>query len=126
MYKLGDLLVYKKDVCIVEEIKVKFFDKIKEKLRQISDEKTEAIKNQDYSLALDLKEIESEYLFKLESDASEKNLFISEKYSSFVFLGEIISDMPAKEYGMEGDLVAGANIAGFLKVADAMLAQGAV
>ncbi len=32
----------------------------------------------------------------------------------------------AKEYGMEGDLVAGANIAGFLKVADAMLAQGIV
>ena len=32
----------------------------------------------------------------------------------------------AKEYGMEGDLVAGANIAGFVKVADAMLAQGVV
>ena len=32
----------------------------------------------------------------------------------------------AKEYGMEGNLVAGANIAGFVKVADAMLAQGAV
>ena len=32
----------------------------------------------------------------------------------------------AKEYGMEGDLIAGANIAGFLKVADAMMAQGAV
>lgn len=32
----------------------------------------------------------------------------------------------AKEYGVEGDLVAGANIAGFLKVADAMLAQGVV
>ena len=32
----------------------------------------------------------------------------------------------AKEYGMEGNLVAGANIAGFLKVADAMLAQGNV
>ena len=30
----------------------------------------------------------------------------------------------AKEYGMEGDLVAGANIAGFIKVAEAMLAQG--
>ncbi|MDO5125711.1 MAG: NADP-specific glutamate dehydrogenase [Ruminococcus sp.] len=30
----------------------------------------------------------------------------------------------AKEYGMEGDLIAGANIAGFLKVADAMLWQG--
>ena len=32
----------------------------------------------------------------------------------------------AKEYGMEGNLVAGANIAGFIKVADAMMAQGAV
>ncbi|MCH5318035.1 MAG: NADP-specific glutamate dehydrogenase [Eubacterium sp.] len=32
----------------------------------------------------------------------------------------------AKEYGMEGNLVAGANIAGFLKVADAMMAQGIV
>lgn len=32
----------------------------------------------------------------------------------------------AKEFGMEGNLVAGANIAGFLKVADAMLAQGIV
>ncbi len=30
----------------------------------------------------------------------------------------------AKKYGMEGDLVAGANIAGFEKVANAMLAQG--
>ena len=30
----------------------------------------------------------------------------------------------AKEYGMEGNLVAGANIAGFLKVADAMKLQG--
>ena len=30
----------------------------------------------------------------------------------------------AKKYGMEGDLVAGANIAGFIKVAEAMIAQG--
>jgi glutamate dehydrogenase (NADP+) len=30
----------------------------------------------------------------------------------------------AKEYGKEGNLVAGANIAGFLKVAEAMKAQG--
>lgn len=30
----------------------------------------------------------------------------------------------AKDYGCEGNLVAGANIAGFLKVAEAMLAQG--
>ncbi len=32
----------------------------------------------------------------------------------------------AKEYGMEGNYVAGANIAGFLKVAEAMMAQGIV
>lgn len=32
----------------------------------------------------------------------------------------------AKEYGSEGNYVAGANIAGFLKVADAMMAQGIV
>ena len=35
-------------------------------------------------------------------------------------------DAAAKEYGMEGNYVAGANIAGFLKVADAMMAQGVV
>ena len=35
-------------------------------------------------------------------------------------------DAAAKEYGMAGDYVAGANIAGFKKVCDAMLAQGAV
>lgn len=35
-------------------------------------------------------------------------------------------DNAAKEYGLEGDYVAGANIAGFLKVADAMLSQGVV
>ena len=33
-------------------------------------------------------------------------------------------DDTAKEYGEEGNFVMGANIAGFLKVADAMLAQG--
>ena len=33
-------------------------------------------------------------------------------------------DNAAKEYGMAGNYVAGADIAGFLKVADAMLAQG--
>ena len=32
----------------------------------------------------------------------------------------------ANDYGLGDDLVAGANIAGFIKVADAMLAQGAV
>ena len=33
-------------------------------------------------------------------------------------------DLAAHEYAKEGDYVAGANIAGFLKVADAMMAQG--
>lgn len=32
----------------------------------------------------------------------------------------------AKEFGMENDLIAGANIAGFMKVAEAMMAQGIV
>ena len=35
-------------------------------------------------------------------------------------------DNAAKEYGMEGNYVAGANIAGFMKVANAMQAQGIV
>ncbi len=35
-------------------------------------------------------------------------------------------DNAAKEYGMEGNYVAGANIAGFQKIADAMLLQGVV
>ena len=35
-------------------------------------------------------------------------------------------DEAAKKYGMAGNYVAGANIAGFLKVADAMIAQGIV
>ncbi len=35
-------------------------------------------------------------------------------------------DCAAKEYGMAGNYVAGANIAGFLKVANAMMAQGIV
>ena len=35
-------------------------------------------------------------------------------------------DAAAKEYGFEGNYVVGANIAGFLKVADAMTAQGIV
>ena len=32
----------------------------------------------------------------------------------------------AKEYGQEGNILMGANIAGFKKVADAMMAQGIV
>jgi glutamate dehydrogenase (NADP+) len=36
----------------------------------------------------------------------------------------VSSSEAAKAYGMEDNLVAGANIAGFLKVAEAMYAQG--
>ncbi len=36
------------------------------------------------------------------------------------------ADEAAKEYGLEGNYVAGANIAGFKKVAEAMMAQGVV
>lgn len=36
-----------------------------------------------------------------------------------------VSDAAAR-YGLEGNYVAGANIAGFLKVAEAMTAQGVV
>ena len=35
-------------------------------------------------------------------------------------------DEASKEYGMPGNYMAGANIAGFLKVAEAMKAQGCV
>ena len=35
-------------------------------------------------------------------------------------------DDAAKEYGFEGNYVMGANIAGFKKVAEAMMAQGIV
>ena len=37
-----------------------------------------------------------------------------------------MADEAAKEYGAEGNYVMGANIAGFKKVAAAMMAQGAV
>ncbi len=36
------------------------------------------------------------------------------------------TDEAAEKYGMAGNYVAGANIAGFLKVADAMMAHGIV
>ena len=35
-------------------------------------------------------------------------------------------DKAAKDYGYEGNYVMGANIAGFVKVAEAMMAQGIV
>lgn len=50
-----------------------------------------------------------------EVDAKLKGIMVN--------IANTISDT-AKEYGMEGNYVAGANIAGFKKVADAMFAQG--
>ena len=41
-----------------------------------------------------------------------------------VIIGGSIGYLTAKRYGHEGDYVMGANIAGFEKVADAMMAQG--
>lgn len=38
----------------------------------------------------------------------------------------IAADSTAKEYGQPGNLVLGANIAGFKRVADAMIEQGVV
>ena len=50
-----------------------------------------------------------------EVDAKLKNIMTNIVHNSY---------NAAKEYGLEGNLVAGANIAGFLKVADAMKWQG--
>ena len=50
-----------------------------------------------------------------EVDAKLKNIMVTIFHDSY---------NAAKKYGMEGNLVAGANIAGFEKVVDAMLAQG--
>ena len=43
-----------------------------------------------------------------------------------VSTGDCSIDAAAKEYGKVGDYVMGANIAGFLKLADAMMAQGVI
>ena len=50
-----------------------------------------------------------------EVDAKLKNIMVNIYHNI---------DDAAKRYGMEGNYVAGANIAGFEKVVDAMLAQG--
>ena len=52
-----------------------------------------------------------------EVDAQLKNIMVNIYHNM---------DNAAREYGIEGDYVAGANIAGFKKVADAMMAQGIV
>ncbi len=51
---------------------------------------------------------------------------VDEKLKSIVRNIYRAMDAAAEEYGVAGDYVAGANIAGFLKVADAMMAHGVV
>ena len=59
------------------------------------------------------------------SDHPDKNwIALSLMLSNFQILK--FDEKAAEEYGLGYDLVAGANIAGFLKVAEAMLAQGVV
>ena len=58
---------------------------------------------------------------------SEKECFVCgtnlNLHSHHIFFGTANRKLSEK-YGMKGDIQAGANIAGFLKVADAMLWQG--
>jgi len=68
--------------------------------------------------ALEMSQNSMRYSWTFEEvDAKLKNIMIG-IYNS--------ASEAAKEFGMEGNLVAGANIAGFLKVANAMMAQGIV
>ena len=52
-----------------------------------------------------------------EVDAKLKNIMVNIYHNM---------DRAAKDYGCEGDYVTGANIAGFIKVAEAMMAHGIV
>jgi len=51
---------------------------------------------------------------------------VDEKLKGIMFNIHKVSEEAAKEYGFGYDLIAGANIAGFMKVAKAMLAQGII
>ena len=64
-------------------------------------------------------------LFSDEQDSGISNIH----YGGVNVSAEVLAHKPmvekyAKEYGVENNFVVGANIAGFKKVADAMLAQG--
>ena len=66
--------------------------------------------------ALEMSQNSMRYSWTFEEvDAKLKDIMINIFHNSYD---------AAKKYGMEGNLLAGANIAGFEKVADAMLAQG--
>ena len=68
--------------------------------------------------ALEMSQNSMRYSWTFEEvDAKLKNIMVNIYHNAAA---------AAKEYGMEGNLVAGANIAGFLKVANSMLAYGVV
>lgn len=68
--------------------------------------------------ALEMAQSSSRLFWSFEEvDAKLKNIMVNIYHNM---------DAAAKEYGMEGNFVAGANIAGFSKVAEAMMAQGIV
>ncbi|MDD3893922.1 MAG: NADP-specific glutamate dehydrogenase [Syntrophomonadaceae bacterium] len=68
--------------------------------------------------ALEMSQNSMRYSWTFEEvDAKLKNIMINIHTKAY---------QAAKEYGQEGNLVVGANIAGFVKVAEAMLAQGIV
>ena len=66
--------------------------------------------------ALEMSQNSMRYSWTFEEvDAKLKNIMVGIFHNSY---------NAAEKYGMKGNLVAGANIAGFVKVADAMIAQG--
>lgn len=68
--------------------------------------------------ALEMSQNSMRYSWSFEEvDAKLKNIMVNIYRNS---------SAAAKEFGYEGNLVAGANIAGFIKVADAMMAQGVI
>lgn len=68
--------------------------------------------------ALEMSQNSMRYAWTFEEvDARLKNIMIDIHTKAY---------QASKEYGQEGNLVTGANIAGFIKVAEAMLAQGIV
>ena len=70
----------------------------------------------DIAAALEMSQNSMRYSWTFEEvDAKLKNIMTGIFHNSYD---------AAEKYGMKGNLVAGANIAGFVKVATAMIAQG--
>ena len=66
--------------------------------------------------ALEMSQNSMRYSWTFEEvDAKLKNIMVNIFHNAY---------NAAEKYGLKGNLVAGANIAGFEKVADAMIAQG--